>query len=42
MSVTIYGQVTDFNGVPITGADVEIKDKRFNDLYSTLSDENGY
>lgn len=42
MSVTIYGQVTDFNGVLITGSNVEIKDKRFNDLYSTLSDENGY
>lgn len=42
MGIIIYGKVTDFNGAPIIGVDVRVKNRNFYDLYSTLSDEDGY
>ena len=37
----LWGYTLDRNGVPITGASVEIKDARFQTLYSGFSDELG-
>lgn len=41
-TVCIYGQVTDFNGNPIDSAVVLIKDKHFEDQYTTFSGPDGY
>jgi len=37
----IYGKVRDYDGNPLSGADVLIKNKSFEDLFSSVSDENG-
>lgn len=39
--ITISGKVTDFNNNPIDSAFVEIKNSRFETLYSTYSNKNG-
>lgn len=39
--IKIYGKVTDFDGNPIEGATVEIKNKRFETVYQTISDAKG-
>jgi len=41
-TVTISGQVTDFEGNPLSEANVFIQDIRFQVQYETISDENGY
>jgi len=38
----LQGTVTDFSGHPIAGATVEVRDKKFDALYSTKSDEGGH
>jgi len=39
--IRIYGKVTDFDGNPIEGAAVEIKNRRFESIYQTISDAKG-
>ncbi len=39
--VEIYGNVKDFEGNPIEGATVEIKNKRFETIYQTFTDTEG-
>ncbi|WP_299778831.1 carboxypeptidase-like regulatory domain-containing protein [uncultured Formosa sp.] len=38
---TISGQVTDFNGNPIDSVSVHLKNKSFENIYSSLTDKNG-
>ena len=39
--IKLYGKVTDFDSNPIEGAIVEIKNKRFETVYRTISDTEG-
>jgi len=39
--VRIYGQVTDFKGIPIDSVSIRLKNKAFTNLYETLSDKEG-
>jgi len=39
--VRVYGRVTDFEGLPIEGASVLMKDKRFYNVAETTSDSDG-
>lgn len=39
--VRVFGRVTDFEGRPIDGASVFIKDARFNNVAETISDSSG-
>jgi len=39
--IEIYGNVTDFDGNPIEGAAVEIKNKRFETICQTITDAKG-
>ncbi|WP_162623311.1 carboxypeptidase-like regulatory domain-containing protein [Confluentibacter sediminis] len=41
-SIRIYGQVTDFNNVPMDSVSVRLKNENFENLYETLSDQNGH
>ena len=41
-SVKISGYARDFDGRPLDSVVVHLKDKNFNDLYSTYSNKNGY
>ncbi|WP_185967813.1 carboxypeptidase-like regulatory domain-containing protein [Formosa sediminum] len=38
---TISGKVTDFSGNPIDSVSIQLKDKTFKDIYTTLTDKNG-
>lgn len=40
--VTIHGQVSDFQSHPIDSVTIKIKDKSFNDLYTTRTDKEGH
>ncbi|MBN1224950.1 MAG: carboxypeptidase regulatory-like domain-containing protein [Candidatus Aminicenantes bacterium] len=40
-SITISGRVSDFEGQPIEGASVFLKDDRFNDIATAISDKDG-
>ncbi len=40
-SIRIYGRVTDFNNQPLDSVSVLLKNKKFEDLYNTLSDKDG-
>jgi hypothetical protein len=41
-SIRIYGHVTDFNAHPLDSVSVVLKNKKFENLYETLTDKNGY
>lgn len=41
-TVRIYGKVTDFNSIPIDSVSVRLKNDKFENLYETLTDKNGY
>lgn len=41
-SIRVYGHVTDFKGKPIDSVTVRLKNKKFENLYGTLSDKEGY
>ncbi len=40
-TVKVFGRVTDFDGRPIEGASVELKNSRFDNVAQTLSDKDG-
>jgi len=40
-TVRVYGRLTDFEGVPLSGGDVEIKDAMFQPVCKTTTNENG-
>ena len=40
--VVISGVTTDFNNKPIDSIFIEIKDRDFNTIYSTISDSKGF
>jgi|GEM_PF-360942 len=37
----VYGKVSDFSGNPVSGADIRIKNRNFENIYSTKSDLDG-
>ena len=39
--VKLYGTVTDFNKKPVDGAIIRVKNKKFENLYETVTDKNG-
>lgn len=41
-TVRIYGRVTDFNDNPIDSVTVRVKNKKFENLYETITDSKGY
>jgi hypothetical protein len=41
-TVRIYGKVTDFNSVPLDSVSVRLKNDKFENLYETLTDKDGY
>lgn len=40
--VRIYGRVIDYDGNPLPGTDVLVKDYSFDDLYKGITDEDGF
>jgi hypothetical protein len=41
-SIRIFGQVRDFKGNPLDSVTVRLKNKKFENLYETITDRNGY
>ncbi|MDR2146353.1 MAG: carboxypeptidase-like regulatory domain-containing protein, partial [Tannerella sp.] len=41
-TITISGQITDFDGNPIDSCIIQLKDRNFNSAYETYSDKTGY
>lgn len=41
-TVRIYGKVTDFNSLPLDSVSVRLKNDKFENLYETLTDKDGY
>ncbi|MFT3737612.1 MAG: carboxypeptidase-like regulatory domain-containing protein [Breznakibacter sp.] len=41
-SVRIYGHVTDFGNRPLDSVSVRLKNKKFENLYETITDKNGF
>lgn len=39
--VKVYGKVTDFNGTPLSKAEVRLTDDKFEDIYKTYTDSDG-
>ena len=39
--VKVYGKVTDFNGTPLSGAEVRLMNDKFEDIHVTYTDDQG-
>lgn len=41
-TVSIYGRATDFNDSPLDSVTIRLKNKKFENLYETITDKDGY